>query len=107
MALKPDVTLSIIKNTAREGASSTRLYYNENVYRVSGESHRFKEIMQTGLECLGDVDEYAVTEVLFLAVKSLESISDEYILDVSSLGLVSAVLNAFELKESAKKQIRN
>ena len=106
MALKPDVTLSIIKNGKSNGRLQ-KVYYNENVYRVSKGTKTFKEIMQTGLECLGDVDEYAVTEVLFLAVKSLESISEDYILDVSSLGLVSAVLNAFEIKERAKKQIIN
>lgn len=33
MALKPDVTLSIIKN-AREGEGVQKVYYNENVYRV-------------------------------------------------------------------------
>ena len=106
MALKPDVTLSIIKNGKASGRLQ-KVYYNENVYRVSKGTKSFKEIMQTGLECWGDVDCYAVTEVLYLAVKSLESISEDYILDISSLGLVSAVLNAFEIKESAKKQIIN
>ena len=35
MALKPDVTLSIIKNTKDESDSVQKVYYNENVYRVS------------------------------------------------------------------------
>ena len=32
MALKPDVTLSIIKNVRGEDASAHKLYYNETVY---------------------------------------------------------------------------
>ena len=36
LALKPDVTLSIIKNTRQMPGSVQKLYYNENVYRISG-----------------------------------------------------------------------
>ena len=34
MALKPDVTLSIVKNSPEEECGVRKLYYNENVYRV-------------------------------------------------------------------------
>ena len=44
MALKPDVTLSIVKNT-RDEPGIRKLHYNENVYRVSKGSHCYKEIM--------------------------------------------------------------
>ena len=54
MALKPDVTLSIIKNNNANG-SLIRLFYNENVYRVSKGTSSFKEIMQSGIECIGDI----------------------------------------------------
>ena len=46
MALKPDVTLSIIKNSTDEPNICRRVYYNENVYRVSAGSGAFSEIMQ-------------------------------------------------------------
>ena len=85
MALKPDVTLSIIKNISFEEKNTHKLYYNENVYRTSAESHGFKEIMQTGLECVGYVDAFAECEVIMLAIKSLESISNDYILDISQI----------------------
>ncbi|MBQ5649696.1 MAG: ATP phosphoribosyltransferase regulatory subunit, partial [Clostridia bacterium] len=39
MALKPDVTLSIIKNGEDEAGCKQKVYYNENVYRVSGSTH--------------------------------------------------------------------
>lgn len=103
MALKPDVTLSIVKNT-REG-ETRRVYYNENVYRVSEGSHSYKEIMQTGLEYIGQVDLYAMSEVLTLAYESLGEISDDFVLDVSHLGIISVLLEISGADESAAKKI--
>ena len=104
MALKPDVTLSIIKNSNANG-SLIRLFYNENVYRVSKGTSSFKEIMQSGIECIGDIDEYALIEVLTLACKSLSSISSSYVLDVSSLDLLEAILSKLTLDYQSKKLI--
>ena len=92
MALKPDVTLSIVKNTADRPGGLQKLYYNENVYRVSKSSRSFKEITQVGLETFGAIDSYCISEVLLLAAKSLLAISPEAILDVSHLGLLSELL---------------
>ena len=92
MALKPDVTLSIVKNVGDGELSTHKLYYNETVYRTSADSEGFREIMQTGLECIGRIDLYAMGEVLMLAQKSLALISDDYILDVSHMGFLSGLL---------------
>ena len=92
MALKPDVTLSIVKNSADRPAGLQKLYYNENVYRVGKGTRTFREIMQVGLEALGQVDRYCIMEVLMLAAKSLQCISDAAVLDVSHLGLLSEFL---------------
>ncbi len=97
MALKPDVTLSIVKNT-NETQGVQRLYYNENVYRVSEKTHAYKEIMQAGLECIGDLDEYHLCEVLLLAARSLEWISDDSALNISHLGVTSALLESEQLR---------
>ncbi len=94
MALKPDVTLSIVRSTRDTESGVRKLYYNENVYRVSGSTHTFREIMQTGLECIGNVDDYCVLEVLMLAAESLRAISDECVLDLSHLDVVSAMVDA-------------
>ncbi len=94
LALKPDVTLSIIKNGEDCVGCKQKVYYNENVYRVSGTTHQYKEIMQTGLECIGDLDSYDIFEVVRLAAASLAVISPDYVLDVSHLGVLSALLDA-------------
>lgn len=93
LAMKPDVTISIIKNFDDDMSGVQRMYYNENVYRVSG-GHDFREIMQSGLECMGDVDTYCICEVLTLAAKSLGAVSAGYMLDISHLGLVSALIES-------------
>ena len=71
MALKPDVTLSIIKNIKDEPEALNKVFYNENVYRISGGSHTYKEIMQAGLECIGDIDLYDIYETVSLSAESL------------------------------------
>ena len=65
MALKPDVTLSIIKNGRDIPGEIQKVYYNENVYRVSKGTQTFKEIMQSGIECIGDIDEYIICEIRY------------------------------------------
>lgn len=88
MALKPDVTLSIVKNNRNIGNDIRKIYYNENVYRVSPKTHYFKEIMQVGLECLGAVDEPCISEVLLLAAESLTLLGERAMLDVSNLDIL-------------------
>ena len=92
LALKPDVTLSIVKNS---GASPQKLYYTENVYRVK--SGQYKEIMQVGLEYIGNVDTYTASEVISLAAKSLGAISDSFALDISHMGFISGMLDELKL----------
>lgn len=93
MALKPDVTLSIVKNTAGADTGLQKLYYNENVYRVSPGAKAFRELMQVGLECIGTIDDYCISEVVLLAAESLLTVSEESVLDISHLGLVTALLD--------------
>lgn len=100
MALKPDVTLSIIKNTREEDAGPRKVYYNETVYRSGKGDEGFQEILQTGLECIGDLDLYHIYEVVALAVESLAAISPDYVLDVSHVGLVSGFMEAAGVEEA-------
>ena len=104
MALKPDVTLSIVKNS-KDGAGLQKVYYDENVYRISGSSRSYREIMQTGLECIGDIDEYALVEVLMLAAESLSRISPDYVLDISQLDIVSAVIDELHVDAATRSAL--
>ena len=92
MALKPDVTLSVIKNGADDPEGLRKVYYNKNVYRIPKGAKAFREIMQAGLECIGRVDEGCLAEVLALALKSLEIFGEPFVLEVSSLDVLSAFI---------------
>ena len=105
MALKPDVTLSIVKNSKVPAGEVQKVYYDEKVYRVSKGGDSFREIPQVGLECLGEIDRYGILEVLTLAAKSLDCISDEYVLDVSHLGILSAMLEPLHLSSRVRQQL--
>ncbi len=103
MALKPDVTLSIVKNSKDSTGDVQKVYYNENVYRASGDTGEFKEIMQVGLECIGDLDGGCIAEVVTLAAKSLECISTDYVLDISHMGIIAEAMEAAGLSPDGKK----
>ena len=105
MALKPDVTLSIVKNAQPPAGGLEKVYYHENVYRTTSAGLGFREIMQTGLECIGDLDLAAMGEVLSLAAESLGLLSGgTYLLDLGHMGLVSGLLEKVR-EESVKEQL--
>lgn len=105
LALKPDVTLSIAKNTSDFEIEPRKLFYSENVYRVSGNMHEFKEIPQIGLELIGDIDTYSMCEVITLAKLALNEISDSYVLDVSHMGLLIGLLESTGVSYEAREEI--
>jgi len=99
MALKPDVTLSIVKNAPEAPGVVQKVYYSENVYRD------YREIMQAGLECVGDLTDYDIAEAVLLAVKSLALLGENYVLDISHMGLIAGVLNRFGFDTDVQKKI--
>lgn len=100
MALRPDVTLSIVKNV-KESGELKKLCYNENVYRSDGQE--FKEQMQIGLECIGDIDIYSMGEVIMLARRSLEILCEDSgmdtksCIDLSHMGFITGILQSAKL----------
>ncbi len=103
MALKPDITLSMIKNTRDD--ASRKLYYLENVFRLNQNGNEYSEIRQMGLEYIGGDEGYAETEVIRLALLTLGTISDEYVLGISHMGYLASFLGAFGLSDDAISEI--
>ena len=98
LAMKPDVTLSIVKNAPQTGVQ--KVYYRENVYRD------FREIMQAGLECVGCLDDYDIGEVAVLAAKSLALLGGDFVLNLSHMGLIEAVLEGLDGNQSRHAMTR-
>ena len=105
MALKPDVTMSIVKNTRATSDMPEKLYYNESVYRMSREVREYKEIFQIGLEYIGEVTPYTNIELVSLAKKSLACIEKDYVLDISHMGFLTGLMDSIEAPPEAKKAI--
>jgi len=105
LALKPDVTLSMVKNYSSDCEHMQKLYYNENVYRIGGADHSYHEIMQTGLECLGRIDTDQLCEVVLLACKSLNLISNRFVLDLSDLDLITNLIEGLPCSYDCKQNI--
>ena len=93
MALRPDVTLSIIKHVKNSGGVQ-KFYYDEKVYRVPKNADSFREISQAGVECVGNLSSENISEVIELALMSLENVSDgrNFVLDIASAGTVAELL---------------
>ena len=104
MALRPDVTLSIVKYT-KDDTGLVKLYYNENIYR--SDDIDFKEQMQVGLECIGEVDVNLAGEVLLLAKLSLETLNRNYRLDISHMGFLAGLIKSEIMTSAQEKEIIN
>lgn len=100
MALKPDVTMSIVKH-AKPGVQS-KLYYIENVFRTAHGGSEIREISQMGVESLGSADEYGEAEVVLLAAQSLAAVSEHTVLNLSHMGFVTGLLDACGLMGAAR-----
>lgn len=105
MALKPDVTLSIVKSRRDDVDAVDRLYYNENVFRKPKSSRNFKEIMQVGLECIGAVGEKEIAEVVILACKSLDMLGRDYVIDVSNLDIINTCIGLITDVPGERKEL--
>lgn len=92
-ALKPDITLSIVKSLAANPRLPLKAFYNETVYRVKKGEKEFSELHQMGLELIGDGSIYATSEVLGLAKTSLDAIDENNILDISHMGILMPLID--------------
>ena len=104
LAMKPDVTLSIVKNAPETAGTVRKVHYRENVYRQDRDAGNFREILQAGIECVGDVGAYEVAEVVHLAAQALASLGEGTILSLSHVGLIRWALEKSGLPEASRKQ---
>ena len=106
MALKPDVTLSIVKHTKPE-TKTQKLFYHENVFRREKNNREYGEIWQMGLEFIGGGNGYAEAEVVYLALESLKLIGGESILNISHMGYMAALLDHMGIVQENRDTVLN
>ena len=105
LALKPDVTLSIAKNTRATADSTEKLYYLEDIYRFDKHSRAYRQINQLGLECFGRLDAYLTCEVLRLAAFTLREIGENWVMTLSHTGFVLKFLEDLGIPTAAKGEL--
>ncbi len=104
--LRPDVTLSIVKKYARDKKKEMeKLYYIENIYRLSKEDMEYKELNQIGVEILGESDGYSDFEIINLAAESMELINKNFILDISNINYLSGLFEEMNLGYTLEKEV--
>ncbi len=107
-SLRPDVTLSIVKKVLKDNDKYTKkIYYIEDIYKVDEVSNEYDEIQQVGVEIIGTLTKYSNLEIISMAIDSLKSISNEYILEISSIDFMFALIDELNLDEDKKLEILN
>ena len=107
-SLRPDVTLSIVKKVLKDNNNYTnKIYYIEDIYKIDSVSNEYEEIQQVGVEIIGTLSTYSNLEIISMAVDSLKSINDEYILEISSIDFMFALIDELNLDEDKKLEILN
>lgn len=110
LAVRPDSTLPIARLVAtrlKNRILPVRLYYNQSVYlnnrTLAGKSN---EIMQMGVELLGATGKRADLEVLTTALQSIESVTDNYRIELGHSGVFNALSKQLSVSEEEKENIR-
>ncbi|ONI45870.1 hypothetical protein AN642_01130 [Epulopiscium sp. SCG-B10WGA-EpuloA2] len=102
LALKPDVTMSIVKN--HKTYEKSKIYYNEPVFKVPVGGNEFREIRQIGLEYIGEVSLYQTVEVLNLAIKSLKMIGN-FKLIISDMSVINLLFEKYKIAHNRRQTI--
>lgn len=102
MALKPDITLSIVRNLDTS-LDKHKLYYSEHVYRVPRASDKFREILQFGVEVIGRLSDEDLFNLIYLAAESLLIIDDNPILLISDNSIFQKLIEKAGLERLRDK----
>ena len=107
-SLRPDVTLSIVKKILKDNNQYTnKVYYIEDIYKIDEVSNEYEEIQQVGVEIIGTLTKYSNLEIISMAIDSLKSINNEYILEISNIDFMFALIDELNLDEEKKLEILN
>lgn len=110
LAIRPDSTLPIARLVAtrlKNKILPARLYYNQAVFRNNPSlTGRNNEIMQMGIELLGATGKRADLEILTTAMESLESVTDDFRIELGHSQFFNALANQLEISDEEKEKIR-
>lgn len=110
LVIRPDNTMPVVRvaSTKLKGFQPPlRLYYNQNVYRISPSlSGRRDEVPQCGIELLGISGIKADLEVIATAIDALKSVTDNFRFEIGHVGFFKTLIEELPCSPEEKEQIR-
>lgn len=111
MALRTDTTMPIARLCAtrlKNEKMPLRLYYNQNVYSINQSlKGRSDEVLQSGIELIGDSTDKADIEVLVTAIKCLQNLDiDNFRLEIGHIGIFNNLVKLLNISKEEKENIR-
>ena len=106
LALRPDVTLSLVRRYQANGLIQ-KWCYEETVYRVPEGAHGFQEMRQMGVECLGPLTEKEEVELIYMAGDSLKVLNQAFLLDISHTSLLPSLLLSLQIPDQVQALFMN
>jgi len=110
MVARPDSTIPIARlvSTRLKGcALPLKLYYGQSIYRKNpGLSGRNNEIMQMGVERIGESSFDSDMEVIFLGAKALSNCdADDYRIEIGHVGIFNLLMESLTVDQEQKSRI--
>lgn len=110
LVMRPDNTMPVVRvaSTKLKGFQPPlRLFYNQNVFRVSpAHSGRRDEIPQGGIELLGVGGIKADLEVIITAIEALKSVTGNFRFEIGHVGFFKTIIDELKCSDEEKEQIR-
>ena len=110
VVVRPDSTLPIarmVTTRLQNEVFPVRLYYNQAVYRNNPSlTGRSNEIMQLGVELIGSSGKRADLEIITTAVESMQSVCDDFRLEIGHSMLFNALADELDVDEETKDIIK-
>ncbi len=111
MVLRPDSTTPIARLCAtrlKDEKMPIRLYYNQAVYSTTREmSGRSNEVLQAGVELVGQSSQKSDLEVLTLAIRALEQLHPlKFRIEIGHIGIFNTLIDSLKIDDETKEQIR-
>jgi ATP phosphoribosyltransferase regulatory subunit len=84
-----------------------RLCYNQSIYRIAnGYSGRRSEILQSGVEIIGDTGVRGDLVCASTAIEALSSLGADFKLEIGNVGFYNALISELNLSESESAELR-
>lgn len=108
MVLRPDITISLMKNLVPrwEDDLSLKLFYHSTVYKNRKNGDGIIQCRQFGCEYLGEPSIDADREVVNLAFNIFRKFTDEFLLEIGSGNYIDGFVEALNINSKTEREFK-